>query len=295
MDLVDLKIFVTVVREGGIGRAASKLHRVQSSVTTRIKQLESSMGVALFHRNKQRLHLSPSGEQLLSYAERILALSDEARRAVSGSPPMGALRLGALESTAASRLPTVLSAFHRTYPHVRIELSTGTNDALTNSVLEQRLDAAFVAEAPISKELAVQPAYREQLVLVSHVGHRRISRPNDVSGDCVIAFPNGCAYRRILQRWLGERRLATFHFLELSSYHAIVACVAAGTGVALVPASVLETVGRTDVRVHKLPRVISEVTTPLIWRSNEYSAPVLALRDLVATADREIKGHGDRG
>ena len=76
-----------------------------SSITTRIKQLEASLGAQLFYRHKQRLHLSPGGELLLGYAEKLLRLSDEASSALAGSAPRGVLRLGALESTTASRLP----------------------------------------------------------------------------------------------------------------------------------------------------------------------------------------------
>ena len=93
MDFVDLQVFKSVVDEGGIIKAARKLHRVPSSVTTRVKQLEASLGVTLFHRDRQRLHLSPTGELLLAYAERLIQLSDEARAVVSGGMPQGALKL----------------------------------------------------------------------------------------------------------------------------------------------------------------------------------------------------------
>src|SRR5882672_2869305 len=122
MDLVDLQVFKCVVDEGGIIKAARELHRVPSSVTMRVKQLETSLGVTLFHRDRQRLHLSPTGELLLAYAERLIQLSDEARAVVSGGIPQGTLKLGALESTTASRLPRILTDFHRRYPQVRLEL-----------------------------------------------------------------------------------------------------------------------------------------------------------------------------
>ena len=89
MNFADLQVFKSVVDEGGVIRAASKLHRVPSAVTTRIKQLEASMGVKLFHRDKQRLHLSPAGELLLDYAERLIQLSEEARDVVTGTTPRG--------------------------------------------------------------------------------------------------------------------------------------------------------------------------------------------------------------
>jgi len=282
MELSDLAIFRSVVREGGIARAARRLHRVPSNVTTRIKQLEASMGVALFTRERRRLVLSQSGERLLEYAERMLRLSDEARSAVSGTAPAGVFRLGSLESTAASRLPQLLGVFHQAYPDVNVELMTGTNDALIAAVVDRRVEAAFAAEAPADARLASMPLFRERLVIISAADHPPIRAPRDVAGDTVIAFPNGCYYRRVLTRWLGERRLPTVRVLELGSYHAIVACVASGTGIALAPESVLDTVQHANVLRHPLPKIHADVVTPLIWRATDVSPALAALREILA-------------
>ncbi|HEY5861637.1 MAG TPA: LysR family transcriptional regulator [Casimicrobiaceae bacterium] len=282
MELSDLRIFRTVAREGGIVRAARRLHRVPSNITTRIQQLEASIGVQLFTRERNRLALSQSGERLLVHADRMLRMADEVRSAIAGDAPSGVLRLGALESTTASRLPAILAAYHKAYPDVSVELITGTNDALTAAVLDRRVEAAFVAEAPVGKDLAHQPLFRERLVIISAAGHVPIRRPQDVDGDSVIAFPNGCHYRRVLQRWLGERRLPSIRVLELGSYHAIVACVASGTGIALAPESVLETVQHATVTRHPLPKVYGDVVTPLVWRASEQSPALIALREMLA-------------
>jgi DNA-binding transcriptional LysR family regulator len=278
MELEDLAIFRTVVHEGGILKAARKLHRVPSSVTTRVKQLEASLGVELFHRDRQRLHLSQSGHQLLDYADRLLRLSSEAREAIGGGAPRGVLRLGAVESTTASRLPSVLDSYHRRYPDVRIELTTGTNDALVAALLARRVDAAFVVEAPSGNGIDAMPLFRERLVIISPRDHAPIVRAQDVQNDSVIAFPAGCAYRRVLARWLGDRRMASIRVLDLGSYHAIIACVAAGTGIALVPESVLATFKGPPVSRHRLPAVHAHVVTPLVWREGEVSAALAALR-----------------
>ena len=283
MNFADLQIFKTVVDEGGIVKAARKLHRVPSNITTRIKQLEASVGIPLFHRDRQRLHLSPSGELLLGYASRLIDLSEEARHVVSGTAPQGVLKLGSLESTTASRLPALLAEFHRQYPDVRLELTTGTNDALVKAVTERRLDAAFIAERPSSRALAYLPVFRERLTVISSLDHEPIKTPRDVEGHSLIAFPDGCAYRRVLQRWLRRDSLTTSRVLELSSYHAIVACVAAGAGIALMPEAVLDTMPQTHVRRNRIPRAQSDIVTPLIWRKGEISPPVLALRTLVAS------------
>jgi len=201
---------------------------------------------------------------------------------VAGTAPQGALKLGALESTTASRLPGLLAEFHRQYPDIHLELTTGTNDALVNAVSERRLDAAFIAERPSSNTLAHMPVFRERLAVISSLDHKPIRNSRDAQGQSLIAFPDGCAYRRSLQRWLRRDSLTTSRVLELSSYHAIVACVAAGAGIALMPEAVLDSMPQVRVRRNPIPRSQSEIVTPLIWRKGEASPPVLALRTLVA-------------
>ena len=277
MNLGDLRIFVAVVEEGGILKASRRLHRVPSSITSRIQQLEASTNTPLFYRHKQRLHLSPGGELLMAYATRLLRLADEATSALAGSAPAGVLRLGALESTTASRLPVVLARYHEAFPEVRLELLTGTNDALTAAVLQRRVDAAFVAESPAGEDLAALPLYTERLTLISSLGHAPVRGPSDVAHDSVIAFPDGCAYRRRLYRWLGDRGIAARRTIDLASYHAMVACAGAGAGVALVPDSVLDTIPQARVQRHALASAHALVVTPLVWRANEISPALGAL------------------
>lgn len=283
MDLASLRVFKAVVDEGGITQAARKLHRVQSNVTTRIQQLEASVGAQLFVRDKRRLHLSPAGELFLGYAEELLRLSERAKSAVSGDAPQGPLRIGSLESTVASRLPTLLSRYHERYPRVHIELITGTNDALIEAVATRRVEAAFVAECKPGDSLEVLPAFDEKLTVIAANAHAPIRKPADVRGDTVIAFPTGCAYRRRLQGWLSSGEIVPERTLELASYHAIVSCVAAGTGIAFVPRSVLDTFrGIAQIAAYDLPASTGKVTTPLIWRKGESSLALNALRELVA-------------
>src|ERR1700741_609935 len=125
MELSDLHVFRTVVDAGGITRAAEKLNRVQSNVTTRIRQLEQTLGVELFIREGRRMHLSPAGKVMLGYAERLLDLAREARDSVHDTKPRGLLRFSSPESTASIRLPPPLSEYCRLYPEVTLELRTG--------------------------------------------------------------------------------------------------------------------------------------------------------------------------
>ncbi len=115
-----------------------------------IHQLEQDLGVSLFIREGKRLHLTPAGHLLIDYADRLLALADEARNAVQDPRPRGLFRLGAMESTAAIRLPKTLAEFHRRYPEVTLQLRTGNPQQLASAILAGELDAALVAE-PIAE------------------------------------------------------------------------------------------------------------------------------------------------
>jgi DNA-binding transcriptional LysR family regulator len=290
MDFASLQVFKAVADEGGISPAARRLHRVQSNVTTRIQHLEASLGVQLFVREKRRLHLSPAGQVFRRYVEELLRLAEEARNAVAGDAPRGVLRIGTLESTAASRLPPLLAHYHAAHPAVSVELVTGTTDALVEAVLGRRLEAAFVADCRPSVRLETMPAFREQLVLVAPRSHPPVRRGRDVRADTMIVFPTGCAYRRRLQGWLGEDGVVPEKVLELASYHAIVACVASGTGVAIVPRSVLETIRRDEgVAIYPLGRANTATTTALVWRKGELSPPLRALQAAIAGLRRAAR------
>ena len=279
MDLVELQIFKAVAEQGGITKAAQALHRVQSNVTTRVKQLEERLGTALFHRHGRRLVLSDEGKVLLDYAEQMLRLSSEAQAALKGRGPHGVFKLGALESTAATRLPPVLARYHRDHPAVRLELVTGTSGALVDRVLRGEIEAAFVAEPFAEKNLETQHTFTEELVLITPKGHRRVTRPQDIDERVVLAFTTGCSYRRRLESWLGRSSIVAERVMEYGSYHAITACVAAGGGIAVVPKSVLRTTGvEGQVAVHPLPASVADAKTMLVWRAGHRSAPLDALR-----------------
>lgn len=287
LDLESLEIFRTVVREGGVVRAAARLNRVQSNVTTRIKQLEERLGVALFRRQGRSLVLSAEGEGLLVHAERLLRLADEAESELRAGPARGPLRLGALESTAGSRLPSILSRYHRLHPGVVIELSTGTTGALLQKVADYRLEAAFVSEPFSAPGLNARPVFEEELVLVTARDHPPVARAADLSRTTILAFSQGCSYRKRLEDWFGSADLLAERVLEFASYPAIIACVAAGTGCAIAPRSVLESLrAANDVAMHELPEAVRRNRTHLVWHGD--ASP--SLRRLMAVLEEAEAG-----
>src|SRR5258708_38664995 len=109
MDLSALHIFRSVAEAGGVTRAAEKLNRVQSNVTTRVRQLESELGVDLFVREGKRLHVSPAGKLFLDYAERLLDLARGGREGGPQAQPPGRLRLGTGGGAGPMALPPPLN------------------------------------------------------------------------------------------------------------------------------------------------------------------------------------------
>ena len=284
IDLESLRIFRTVVDAGGVVRAASKLNRVQSNVTTRIRQLEEHLGARLFRREGRYLRLSAEGQSLVVYADRLLRLADEAVSVMRTGKPKGVFRLGALESTAGSRLAPILSRYHTLYPDVVVELATGTAGALVTRVINFELEAAFVSEPFTAPALNARPVFEERLVLITSREIGKVADPADIGRSTLIAFAQGCSYRRRLEEWLGSANVMPERILEFASYQAMIACVAAGTGFAVVPKSVLETVGAAkSVHQHPLPKRIAHNRTHIVWHG-DLSPALTGLLSLVASA-----------
>ncbi|GGC68421.1 LysR family transcriptional regulator [Undibacterium terreum] len=270
MDLSVLRIFKAVAEEGSVTKAAVRTHRVQSNVSSRLAQLEESLGVSLFHRSGRNLIITAEGTRLLEYADRLLQLAEEAETAVRGSDkPSGKLRIGSMETTAAARLPKILASFHKNYPEVDMLLETGTTDYLVQEVLGHRLDLALIAAPFFHPDLQQMTVFEEELVLVTDHAHAVVTSAHQVQKKTLLVFKSGCSYRRHLERWFADAGCTPLRTMEFGTYEAIIGCVAAGMGVALVPRTVLQQRELGDsIRVHTIAADIARVETLLIWRKD---------------------------
>jgi len=279
LDLRALEIFQAVVAEGGVSKAAVKLNRVQSNISTRIKQLEQQLGKKLFLRQNRGLTLTADGELLLSYTERLLQLSAEAIEALSADEPSGVFRIGAMESTAAARLPEILSRYNALYPKIEVQLETGTAKHLVDRLLSHDIEVAFVAEPVSFDRINTVSVFEERLVLVAPASFPPLENTQEISGKTVVAFEAGCAYRRYLEDWLLEAEIVPGKVMAVGSYLAIFACVAAGTGYAVVPQSILDMVSaKGQFQRHPLPGNMSHIQTMMAWRDDYRSSKLEALR-----------------
>ncbi|AYG68722.1 MULTISPECIES: LysR family transcriptional regulator [unclassified Rhizobium] len=250
MDLSSIEIFLAVASDRSVTKAAKAVGRVPSNVTTRIQQLEDDLGVLLFSRDGKKMTLTKEGETFQIYANRLAALALEARQAVRPLHPSGTLRLGTMESTAASRLPAALSQFNQMWPDVSLQLSLGASRDLAHDVLNDVLDCALIAMPPKAMldedagfeaelgQLEAEPVFVEDLLLVLPSGHPSIRSAADLRVGSIAALEPGCTYRRIAEGW--ARESSTLPTTELGSYHAILASVATGNAAGVMPKSVLD-------------------------------------------------------
>ncbi|MGB9097763.1 putrescine utilization regulator PtrR [Erwinia sp.] len=282
MDLTQLEVFRAIAEEGSVTAAAERLHRVPSNISTRLRQLEEELGVLLFSREKLRLHITDAGRTLLDYAIRILALTEEARERVSSQHPAGVFTLGAIESTAAVRLPPLIARYHQAWPEVELDLSTGPSGDMTDGLLSGRFSAVFIDGPPKHPQLEGVPAFAEEMVLISSLNHPPVNCADDINGSTIYAFRANCSYRRLFENWFALDNAAPGKIFEMESYHGIVACVSAGAGLAMIPKSMLENMpGRSSVMAWPVAEERGHLNIWLVWRKGSRSANLQAMVTLL--------------
>lgn len=156
-DLAALRTFVTAVDLQGFGRAARHLHRTPGAVSLQLRSLEERIGKPLFRKVGRTQEMTESGERLLGYARRLLALNDEAALAMGSSALQGAVRFGMTQDFAAAWLTRALARFGRAHPSLRVDLRVDRSDPLVAAVLIDELDLALAfrglpgrSEAPLA-------------------------------------------------------------------------------------------------------------------------------------------------
>lgn len=255
MDAADLKVFEAVARLGGMGRAADALHTVQSNVTARIRRLEEELGTPLFRRHARGVEPTPAGHRLLPYALRAARLLDDARRAVlDDGTPQGPLVIGALETMAALHLTPILTGFATLHPAVDLTLRTGTTCELLEMVLSHQVEGAFVCGPVAHPELDAEPAFVEELAMLTAPGVRSLEDLWTRGDVRIVVLRAGCSYRLRLEGILARRGIPAPRVLEFGTLETVVGCVAAGLGVTLLPRALVGPVWHEGrVALHLLP------------------------------------------
>jgi DNA-binding transcriptional LysR family regulator len=143
LDLSVLRTLVAIVRNGSFVRAAERVGRSESAVSLQLKRLEEQVGQKMFHRAGRNMVLTDAGERMLAYAERLIALNDEAVIEAAGLRLEGPVRLGVSPDFAETWLPTALARFVRICPAVDIQTTVERSPALLALFSRGELDLAM--------------------------------------------------------------------------------------------------------------------------------------------------------
>lgn len=143
LDPEALRSFIEGVKLGSFTLAAERLSRSTSAVSAQLKKLEQQCGTALLRKNGRGLVLTESGEILFGYAQRLLAVNDEALQAVRGRLLEGEVRFGMQEDFGETLLPEILGMFSRAHSNVQITAQIGRNQELRHAIDRQQLDLAL--------------------------------------------------------------------------------------------------------------------------------------------------------
>lgn len=285
VELRHLRTFRTVARTLNFTRAAAELNYAQSSVTEQMQVLEAEVGARLFDRSRRRLALTPAGERLVEYADRMLLLDREARDAVADEArePGGEVTVGGLETLCAHRMPAVLAAHRRRFPRVRVSLRPGGRGELLEWVRQGEADLAVVyGPAPRDRTLAAESLATDRLTIAVPLGHRLASRPRaegpDLRGESFLATPPGCGFREMLDTLIGTLGPdAPVVDTEVASLAALGRCVSLGMGCALLPyTAVAGPVARGEFAAVPVTGSFSRTAITMAWRRGAELRPGVA-------------------
>jgi len=244
-----LQVFLAVAKHLSFTRAADALFMTQPAVTFQVRQLEEQYNTRLFERRHGSISLTPTGELALSYAERILGLSDEmdTRLAEMNGEMRGPLLLGASTTIAESLLPVVLAEFNARYPQVRPRLIVANSEGIASRVGHHGLEVGLI-DAPAKMpglscdvccddELAVICAPGYPLAGLESVGPRALADYEYLSRE------PGSGTREVVDNYFRSNQVAVEDLktqMELGSPETLKAVVATGLGFAIVSRAAVE-------------------------------------------------------
>lgn len=246
MNLQRLRYFVAVADELHFGRAAERLHMAQPPLSQQIRVLETELGVVLLDRTTRRVELTAAGALLLPEARRLVAQADAVERLMvdHASGEAGSVRLGFVDSSSYAVMPSFVRAHREAHPAVQFELHTLSSDAQWAALRAGELDLGIARCAPAADDLDVVVIRDERLYVAVPTGHpvagRQSTSLGRLAGESFIGFDRqeSPALAREMRSLLAEAGVEWDPILEAEEYTTILGLVAAGEGIAVVPASV---------------------------------------------------------
>ncbi|TDF86411.1 LysR family transcriptional regulator [Pseudomonas sp. H9] len=238
MSLKALRTLVTIARHGTFARAADVLSLTPSAVSLHIRSLEEELQVSLFDRSRRQVCLTPAGHLAVERAEGILAAYDDMADAlVSGPGLRGRLKIGAIQTALAGRLPAALVQIKAEHPHLHISVLSGMSAELARRVEDGELDAAITTEPvpPYPANLSFTPLYQNRFWAVAGPDYAGLSLRELLASQPFLRFDKRAWAGRIIEQELRKQQLVVSEQMELDSQQALTHMASMGLGVAIVP------------------------------------------------------------
>jgi DNA-binding transcriptional LysR family regulator len=241
MEMTQLEFFLQVIAEGSFSKAADAVGRTQPAISIAIRRLEEEVGAPLFDRSQKTPTLTEAGLAIQDYAQRILALRDQARGAVAELRELkrGLVRVGANESTSLYLLPQVILAFREKHPDVKVEIYRHVSERLPREVLERNVDFAVLAFEPVDRDLESFCVLRDELSLILNPEHPLASQAEvtveELGGESFLAHNVRTASRNKVVEVFAEHHTPLNITLELATVETIKRFVQLNVGLAFVP------------------------------------------------------------
>jgi DNA-binding transcriptional LysR family regulator len=250
-DFRDLELFVAVAEAGSIAKAAERAHTVASAVSKRLSELETQFGTPLLVRGAKGVALTAAGHVLLTKARALLYQADqlehELRQHASGV--RGQVRVFANISAIVEFLPDALASFMKLHPEVQIQLEEQVSSTIAQAVADNRADLGILSEQPALEDLLTVPFRADELVLVTRPDHPLLQQAGPHHDG---TQPASIAFEQVLdQPFVGLHADSSLHHLllrtaadagkqmnlriQVTSFDAACAMVAAGLGISIVP------------------------------------------------------------
>ena len=238
-----LQVFHAVARHLSFTRAAEALFMTQPAVTFQIKQLEEQFNTRLFERGHGRITLTPAGEIVLEYAERILALSAELETRIGEMTGQmrGPLMVGASTTIAEFMLPRILGEFNSLYPQVRTRLTVANSESVENRIVEHSLDVGLIEVETRNPNLQSEVCCDDELVVICTPDHPLHGQRSVVARTLLdyeyVSREPGSGTREVSDAWFRDAKVAPEKLktlMELGSLEALKGVVVTGIGFAIV-------------------------------------------------------------
>ena len=241
LDPTSLRLFVAVMEEQAIARAAAREHIAPSAASRRLAELENQLKVRLFERSNRGIAPTPAAYTLLDLARSVLGEMDGIARQMReyGSGMRGHVRMVANISAITQFLPAQLKGFLAQHPEVQVHLQEKISTDIALAVAQNTADFGILNAGRYGGELTYMPYRRDELILIAPQGHpltaqTRVRMREALAYDFVGAH-TGSAINGVLTRSAAQLDLPLKLRIQVTSYDALCLMVAAGLGVGVLP------------------------------------------------------------